>query len=258
MNNSLNRQEMGPDPAYKLECSGLKFTNHYDLEVYFGSEKVDQGSISISKSPYFIDDAVIRAPTTGETLRGYFGEAMLWVPGGNILNDIVIGATGVNFAGEIVSPGVRQNAYSTAFMETALLCTFLPRAGALEEISLIAQAPQGSSKAKTVWDSIKATQPVYEGTQIPKSFEMVVGNQKFWVHPNASEHMFEYVTRRLTHSININSQEIMTSFQGAVNKAVMQGIKYEERITIGNWEFIFSAPRGEGLLPVIKHAQYIP
>ena len=29
----------------------------------------------------------------------------------------------------------------------------------------------------TVWDNIKATQPLYEGTQIPKSFEITVGNQ---------------------------------------------------------------------------------
>ena len=152
--------------------------------------------------------------------------------------------------------------YSTGeIIEAALLVSGLGTgAKTLEALGsrVLGYFAKGSSKAKTVWDSIKATQPVYEGTQIPKSFEMAVGNQKYWVHPNATEHMFEYVTRRPTHSININSQEIMTSFQEAVNKAVMQGIKYGERITIDNWEFIFSAPRGDGLLPVIKHAQYIP
>lgn len=33
---------------------------------------------------------------------------------------------------------------------------------------------------------------------------------------------------------------------------------FDKMIKVGNWEFKFAAPRGEGLLPVVKHAQYIP
>jgi hypothetical protein len=56
----------------------------------------------------------------------------------------------------------------------------------------------------------------------------------------------------------INSQTLLSSFQSSVNNAVKQGTKYEEIMKIGNWELIFSKPRGDGLLPVIKHAVYMP
>jgi hypothetical protein len=118
---------------------------------------------------------------------------------------------------------------------------------------------EGTRKTGTVYDNIKITQPVYEGTQIPKSFEITTANgQKMWVHPNATEHMFEYVTRNLNHSRNINSQQMLSSFESALNQAVKNGVQFDKMIKVGNWEFKFAAPRGEGLLPVVKHAQYIP
>ncbi len=110
----------------------------------------------------------------------------------------------------------------------------------------------------TVWDSIKGTQGVYAGTPIPKSFELSMIGRKFWVHPNATEHMFEYVTRNLSFGVNISSQFILDSFKSAVSSAMDQGIKYDKMMKIGNWELIFSKPRAEGQLPVIKHALYVP
>ncbi|MEL3959257.1 pre-toxin TG domain-containing protein [Caldifermentibacillus hisashii] len=111
----------------------------------------------------------------------------------------------------------------------------------------------------TVWDNIKITQPLYEGTKIPKSFELVADGKKFWVHPNGTKHMVEYITRDATiHGMPINSQTLLSSFQSSVKDAVKEGIKYEEIMNIGNWELIFSKPRGDGLLPVIKHAVYRP
>jgi RHS repeat-associated protein len=124
--------------------------------------------------------------------------------------------------------------------------------------SVISSTVTKQAAKTTVWNSIKATQPVYQGTAIPKSFEIAVGSQKMWVHPNATEHMFEYVTKNLTHSRNINSQQILTSFQHALKAAIQNGIKYGKMLKVDNWEFILSKPRGEGLLPVVKHAQYIP
>ncbi|WP_052126117.1 ribonuclease YeeF family protein [Ureibacillus massiliensis] len=111
----------------------------------------------------------------------------------------------------------------------------------------------------TVWENIKITQPLYEGTKIPKSFELVADGKKFWVHPNGTKHMVEYITRdATTHGMPINSQTLLSSFQNSVKNAVKEGIKYEEIMNIGNWELIFSKPRGDGLLPVIKHAVYRP
>ncbi|GAF63513.1 hypothetical protein BTS2_0404 [Bacillus sp. TS-2] len=111
----------------------------------------------------------------------------------------------------------------------------------------------------TVWKNIKITQPLYEGTKIPKSFELVVDGKKFWVHPNGTKHMVEYITRdATTHGMPINSQTLLSSFQKSVKNGVKKGIKYEEIMNIGTWELIFSKPRGDGLLPVIKHAVYRP
>ncbi|WHY45515.1 hypothetical protein [Lysinibacillus pakistanensis] len=111
----------------------------------------------------------------------------------------------------------------------------------------------------TVWEYINITQPFYDGTKIPKSFELEADGEKFWVHPNGTKHMVEYITRdATTHGMPINSQTLLTSFHNSVKGAVKEGIKYEEIMNIGNWELIFSKPREDGLLPVIKHAVYMP
>ena len=111
----------------------------------------------------------------------------------------------------------------------------------------------------TMWEDIKITQPLYEGTKIPKSFELVSDGKKFWLHPNGTKHMVEYITRdATTHGMPINSQTLLSSFQNSVKNAVKEGIKYEEIMNIDNWELIFSKPRGDGLLPVVKHAVYMP
>jgi len=71
--------------------------------------------------------------------------------------------------------------------------------------------------------------------------------------------MVEYITRdATTHGMSINSQTLLSSFQNSIKNAVKEGIKYDEIMNIGNWELIFSKPRGDDLLPVIKHAVYRP
>ena len=111
----------------------------------------------------------------------------------------------------------------------------------------------------TVWDSINPTQSNIRGTEIPQSFEIMVDGEIFWVHPNGTKHMGEYIARNATsHGMPINSQALLTSFQNAVNTAYAEGIRYEQIMKVGNWELIFSRPRTEGLLPVIKHALYRP
>jgi len=115
-------------------------------------------------------------------------------------------------------------------------------------------------KTGTVWDSIRMTDSMYKGTRIPKSFEISVGSQKFWVHPNATDHMWEYITksRPITHSMPINSQTILTSFKAAMEEAISKGFKYEEVFTIGCWQFKIGKARKSGFLPTIYHAQFVP
>ncbi len=69
--------------------------------------------------------------------------------------------------------------------------------------------------------------------------------------------IFLYLTKNaVSHSMPINSQTLLSSFENSVTGAVKQGVKYDEIMNVGNWELIFSKPRGEGLLPVIKHTVY--
>ena len=56
-------------------------------------------------------------------------------------------------------------------------------------------AGESGRDAGTVWDNITPTQPRREGTQIPLSFNIDIDGQKFWVEPNGTKHMQEYVTR---------------------------------------------------------------
>jgi hypothetical protein len=117
----------------------------------------------------------------------------------------------------------------------------------------------------TVWNNIKPTDPMYLGTKIPKSFELTVGKEKFWVCPNSTEHMLEYIQGKIkehkkiiTHNMPMNCQSLLTGFKSAVEQAVSQGIKYDTMIRIDCWEFRFGMPRKEGLLPTIYHANFKP
>ena len=121
----------------------------------------------------------------------------------------------------------------------------------------------GGSSTGTVWDNIKATQDNYPNTNIPKSFEIEVNGQKMWVHGNATKHMYEDVYAKIIAgegtaytNPNLYTQELMSNFYGSLEQATVSGIQYGGLISAGNWEFIFTAPRQEGLLPVIKHAQF--
>ncbi|TET06842.1 hypothetical protein E3J79_00585 [Candidatus Dependentiae bacterium] len=109
----------------------------------------------------------------------------------------------------------------------------------------------------TVCDCIKPTQPFYPNTKIPKSFEIHLENGKFWVHPNATKHMVEYLQAKPpSFSMPINSQSILTDFSNAANMAIKNGVRYNAKVIVGEWEFVFSPPQTEGLLPVIHHALY--
>lgn len=125
------------------------------------------------------------------------------------------------------------------------------------------EALESGSGTGTVWDNITPTQENYPYTNIPKSFEIEVNGEKMWVHGNATEHMYEDVYKGITTgngtaytNPNLYTQEIMSDFCGSLQEATKSGIVYGEKITQGNWEFIFAQPRQAGQLPVIKHAQF--
>ncbi|EQC1983075.1 LXG domain-containing protein [Listeria innocua] len=129
---------------------------------------------------------------------------------------------------------------------------------AIPKLKDLVRKKSASGSAGTVWDDIKGTQPPREGTTIPKSFEINVNGEKLWVNPNGTKHMVEYSTRNLSHGQKLTEQQLLRSFQGAVEKATSNVIKFNTKIVIDNWELIFSPAREAGQLPVIKHAVYLP
>lgn len=131
------------------------------------------------------------------------------------------------------------------------------------ERNMLKNTCESGSGTGTVWDNITPTQENYPYTNIPKSFEIEVNGEKMWVHGNATEHMYEDVYKGITTgngtaytNPNLYTQEIMSDFCGSLQEATKSGIVYGEKITQGNWEFIFAQPRQAGQLPVIKHAQF--
>ena len=107
----------------------------------------------------------------------------------------------------------------------------------------------------TVWDNIKATQECYGGTQIPRSFEIDLGDQKIWVHGNATKHLYDDVINR-GGDTDLYTQILLSDFKGALQEAVSSGIAYGETITVNNWTFKISPAKEDGLLPALIHAQF--
>ena len=118
-----------------------------------------------------------------------------------------------------------------------------------------------SQKSK-VWDDIVGTQPLYDvNSLIYKSFEIKVGNNKIWVHGNATEHLRELELNILNDISKtpelkrLGVELILTDFQGALKEVTKNGLKYDELMNAGRWEFKLSSPREVGQLPALIHAQ---
>jgi len=112
----------------------------------------------------------------------------------------------------------------------------------------------GSTPTGTVWDYITPTQECYDGTHIPRSFELKVGNNKFWVHGNATQHMKEYIeqSKQTTFSEKIRTQMLLKSFHSSVEKAIQEWGKLEAGRYFGQfdtWELGINTETG-----VIYHA----
>jgi RHS repeat-associated protein len=110
----------------------------------------------------------------------------------------------------------------------------------------------------TVWDSISATQPAYEGTELPRSFVLNVGEgENAWVAPNASEHILERIGNVSEGLQSIQTQNMLSSLRAAVEAANEQGISLGKMTRIGGWDLMFDAPRAGELYPVLHHALYL-
>jgi RHS repeat-associated protein len=113
----------------------------------------------------------------------------------------------------------------------------------------------------TVWRRIKATQALWPGTPIPRSFELLTPSGKMvWVHPNATEHLAERLVNLQNRGlspdlIELTHQAHLNSLDAAVDAATRYGVRYDEVTEVGGWQLIFSRAREPGQLAVLKHAE---
>jgi len=117
----------------------------------------------------------------------------------------------------------------------------------------------GAAAAGTVWGAIKATQPVWEGTVVPRSFEFATNAGNVWVHGNVTEHFAQYAESMLakgvsTELVKLATQAQLTSLQAAVSQVLATGMKYNQLIQVAGWELKFGAPAKAGQLPALIHA----
>lgn len=128
-------------------------------------------------------------------------------------------------------------------------------AGAASVLRMIAgRIGSRTASTGTVWDDILATAADIPGTRIPATFEVRAGEQAFWVNANATEHFGEYLTRLGASGQPISSQEMLRSFQSAVNTIAQSGPPTLGRLyNVGGWEIVFRQGANDRL-PVIVHA----
>ena len=124
--------------------------------------------------------------------------------------------------------------------------------------STVSAAQRIASGSVLATAGMKATQEVYTGTIIPKSFELLAGRTNIWVHPNATKHMAEYATSLINkgispEAVNLTSQIQLKSLQTAIAGATHGGIPFNKLIHYGGWELRFSQ-KVDDKLPVLMHA----
>ena len=113
----------------------------------------------------------------------------------------------------------------------------------------------------TIWDNVVATEDVYSSTPLPRSFELSVPNgTEVWLNPNATKHFDEYA-KSLAEKyppavVNLKVQLMVESMQSAINTATSNGVPYNERVTIEDWQLEIRPAFKEGQLPTVVHARY--
>ncbi|HTI69682.1 MAG TPA: hypothetical protein VMF06_06935 [Candidatus Limnocylindria bacterium] len=85
---------------------------------------------------------------------------------------------------------------------------------------------------------VQPTQPLYQDTVLPKSFELSAGQQKIWVHGNATEHLAEYAWGMLRRGVSPDLVNMATSIQlqslrSAVEAVTTTGVPYNTMLYSG-------------------------
>ena len=109
-----------------------------------------------------------------------------------------------------------------------------------------------AKNAKKWSDSIKATQELIPGTNIPKSFIMggkMVNGKEIWVHGNATKHMGQFVNS--SKSSILVENELMTSFQNTVSEILPKVKSGRNFFNLNGWEIGINGDTG-----VIYHALF--
>ena len=228
--------------------------------VFTQDGRVDGVEITRSDGSRYI----VTAATTS-SLGRQFGEAA-WntVPGVMAYNRMLrnwasgnrgwAAVNGVEWIGEQAMTVITGGSAFLGKSAPSIALSTVARAEVVESSALLPSAADAP-----IWTSIQATQPVWEGTVVPRSFVLATENGSVWVHGNGTEHLAEYATAMLgrgvgTELVNVATQAQLTSLQGAVQSAMSNGITYNTIITIAGWELRFGAPRQAGMLPALIHA----
>ena len=113
--------------------------------------------------------------------------------------------------------------------------------------------------AKKIGSQMSNLGEAIPGTSIPKYFRLKTEGAEFFVNPNATKHMGEYINSLPpTHGLPLRNDLIIASFESGVKEAVRSGawktsLDSGNPIISGGWELIFSK-RPTDELPVIIHA----
>ena len=114
----------------------------------------------------------------------------------------------------------------------------------------------------TVWLFIEATQPVYPGTVMPRSFTVVTPKGKLWTHGNATKHMYETLVS-IKHdpllkgtNPNLFAQFILYDYRKALISLLSKPVPMGKPVRSGHWEFVLSK-RKDDKYPVVKHALFM-
>ena len=125
----------------------------------------------------------------------------------------------------------------------------------------------GGGRSEPWWEASNVG-PNRQGSQIPESFDLRVGETNYHVHPNATKHMEEYArwsrqetgvadnlqNRTQRHGTGGTGEVPVSSLAGAVEQAQVQGLRPGRNFGItGDWELGIDTSDN-----VIFHAVYRP
>jgi RHS repeat-associated protein len=182
----------------------------------------------------------------------------LWFTDTCRANPVVCGIAMRAASGAVAVMQTARNAVQRAATVAPTACRIADRAlaSAQQRLQNFASSAQGTG---TVWDSVRATQPLHPGTQIPRSFELTTSNGTVWVHGNATKHIAEYANAMLSRGVhpnlvNIGTQQQIRGLHGAIQAATAGGVPYGRLVTIGGWELKFAAARATDEFPALIHA----